>query len=225
MNSVNEQKCGAIAALGEGDASSPPVESAFLSADEIVELVDALAGERIICRGGADQGAAGEEHLSPTAIVLIHQRNNVVRYARALPAPSATPGLPATSRSSRSSTTFGAAAGTSTAFRGRRSSRRRPGSSRRCALLRGAFPRRSLARGGFLTGCLSSTGLLRGGFSGSRFLRCCFPRCCFLRRCLLCGCLLPSSRLCSRGRRFPRSCTSFALRSTCRGTSACAARR
>src|SRR5687767_8355519 len=168
MNSMNEKNCRAFTAPGEGDAPSPPVESAFLSADEIVELVDAFARERIICRGGADEGAAGEEHLSPTAIVVIHQRNYVVRFAPPLPAPCTTPGLPAASRSSRRSTTFGAATGTSSAFRRGRSSRScsrarlaaTRGSSCSCAFLAGGFLRRSSARGGFFSRCLSSTGFL-----------------------------------------------------------------
>src|SRR5512132_3774818 len=75
MNAVDEENRRAFATLGKGDPSVSPLEAAFLSADQVGELVDALACERIVGSGSGEDRPTGQQNLAPRSfafVVLLH---------------------------------------------------------------------------------------------------------------------------------------------------------
>jgi hypothetical protein len=74
---VDEKYRRAFAVLGEGDPSVAPFEPSFFSANEVDELIDTLSGKRVVSRGSAKEGSAGQQDFLPGSfrlfVVLLHQ--------------------------------------------------------------------------------------------------------------------------------------------------------
>ena len=49
-----------------------PVETSLFATDEVRELVDTFPGERIVCRGGAEDSATGHYDSAPAIIAFFH---------------------------------------------------------------------------------------------------------------------------------------------------------
>src|SRR3954463_9465421 len=76
MDPVDQQYRWSVAPLGERNAAIAPVEAAFLTPDEVGELVDAFPCKSVICRCRAKDGAAGQQNFSPgwlSLVVVLHR--------------------------------------------------------------------------------------------------------------------------------------------------------
>src|SRR3954471_21149332 len=76
MDPVNQQHRWPVAPLGDGNAPIAPLEAAFLTPDEVGELVDAFPCKSVICRCRAKDGAAGQQNFSPgwlSLVVVLHR--------------------------------------------------------------------------------------------------------------------------------------------------------
>src|SRR5438445_3016105 len=75
VNAVNEKHWRTVAVLGERDSPVTPIEAPLVSANQIGELVDALASKGIVGGRYAKQCATGQEDFSPgwfAFVVVLH---------------------------------------------------------------------------------------------------------------------------------------------------------
>src|SRR2546423_10999736 len=74
---MNEKDRRPVAVPGKGDPSVTPFEAAFLSTNEVDELIDSLSRKGVVSRGSAKESSAGQQDFFPRSFrlfdVLLHQ--------------------------------------------------------------------------------------------------------------------------------------------------------
>src|SRR4029079_601491 len=83
MDTVHEKNRRSTSAPCECDTISAPLESAFLTADEVGELVYTFSSKRVVGGGGAKNGAARQCNFSPAIVVTLHRGGYLTTTTRA----------------------------------------------------------------------------------------------------------------------------------------------